>query len=319
MGLGNGLTEEIEGTFNSLGANIVSVMAMYQNNTKNVDLDKLETLVEEEKSIKSYSPYTSNNSTVKNGTEDIMTSINGVNEDYATIRDRGIAEGRNIQYLDVERKQKVCVIGTYIVKELFGEEVEYSNVVGKKIKINGNLFTIVGVLEEKASGSAGGLDEVVLIPYTVAQDMYNQRYINTYYFNYPSSDYADEATKKIDEFFYNIYEDTKYYLIIDAESMMDSLNDVLETLTTVLVAIAAISLLVGGIGIMNIMLVSVSERTREIGIRKAIGANRQDILGQFVIEAITTSAIGRFDWNYFRNSTYIFSCWCNGIRSLCIN
>lgn len=292
MGLGNGLTEQVQGTFDSLGANIVTAMAMYQNNTRYIDVDELEKLVNQEESLKYFSPYINGNATVKYGTENLSLSVEGVNEDYAKIRDRGIAEGRNIQFLDVTRKQKVCLVGTYVVKELFGEGTTYNQVVGKELKINGERFSIIGVLEEKASSNAGGLDEVVLIPYTVAQNLFSQEFISTFYFSYPNSDMSKEATDKIDKFFLDVYGDTEYYLVVDAQSMMDQMNSVLESITTVLVAIAAISLLVGGIGIMNIMLVSVSERTREIGIRKAIGANRHDILGQFVIEAITTSFIG---------------------------
>jgi len=292
MGLGDGVTAQVQDTFNSMGANIISATVLYQNNTRYIDIAELEEFASNEESILYFSPDITNSSKVKFEKEDVTSSITGVTQDYAKIRDRGIAEGRNIQYIDVLKKQKVCVIGTYLVNELFGKETPFNEIVGKELKINGYKFSIIGVLEEKSGGTVGGFDDIVLIPYTVAQDIFSKNKISSFYFSYPNGDYADEAAEKIDKFFYNIFKDTDYYIIIDSASMMKSMNDILNSITSVLVAIAAISLLVGGIGIMNIMLVSVSERTREIGIRKAIGANPRDILSQFVIEAITTSGIG---------------------------
>lgn len=291
VSLGNGVTEEVQNTFNSLGSNIVTAMAVYQNNSKYIKLDKLQEFVDQNENIAYYSPYTTHTTKVKYGNDDMSTTINGINEEYMTIRDRGISSGRGFQYLDVERQQKVCIVGSYIVEKLFDVESD-DEVVGKQIKINGNNFKIVGVLEEKAGSTVGGEDDLIFIPYTVAQKIFNQENIGSFYFTYADSEHADEVVDAIDKYFYKVYEDTDYYIIIDAQSMMESMYDMLDTVNTVLVAIAAISLFVGGIGIMNIMLVSVTERTKEIGIRKAIGANKRDILSQFVIEAITTSSIG---------------------------
>lgn len=291
-GMGKGLTNEVEEMFTSLGSNIVTVMALYQTDTKYVNLDKLEDFVEETSGIKYYAPYISSSATVKITGEDTRTTIYGTNEDYTSIRDRGIASGRSIQYLDVEREQKVCVVGSRVVTELFGEDVTNDELIGKYLKINGNSFKIVGILEEKASGLAGGDDDQILIPYTVAQKVFSTQYVNNFYFTYENGEVSEEVIDKIDRFFYNVYDDADYYFIMDAQSMMEEMYDMLDTITSILVAIAGISLLVGGVGIMNIMLVSVTERTKEIGIRKAIGANQWDILSQFVIEAITTSVIG---------------------------
>lgn len=303
-GMGNGLTNHVEETFTSLGSNIVTAMALYQTDTKYVDLNKLEAFAEETEGIKYYAPCTQYSGiTVKVNSEDASTSIYGTNQDYASIRDRGIASGRNIQYLDVEREQKVCVVGSHVIEELFGKEVTNDEIIGENLKINGDSFKIVGILEEKASGMAGGDDDLVLIPYTVAQKVFNTQYVNMFYFTYENGDVSEEVVDKIDKYFHDIYyeatlyneeeeDDSDYYFIMDAQSMMEEMYDMLDTITSILVAIAGISLLVGGVGIMNIMLVSVTERTKEIGIRKAIGANKFDVLSQFVIEAITTSVIG---------------------------
>ena len=291
-GMGEGLTAKVEETFTSMGSNIVTAMALRQTETKYVDLDKLAKMAEETEGIKYYAPYTQTSATAKYGTEDASTTIYGTNEDYASIRDRGIASGRNIQYLDVEREQRVCVVGSHVIEELFGEDAVNDDLIGKQLKINGTTFKIVGVMEEKASGVAGGDDDMILIPYTVAQKVFNIQYVNMFYFTYENGDYADTIINKVDRFFYNIYDNADYYFIMDAQSMMEEMYDMLDTITSILVAIVGISLLVGGVGIMNIMLVSVTERTKEIGIRKAIGANKFDVLSQFVIEAITTSVIG---------------------------
>ncbi|MBR3888432.1 MAG: ABC transporter permease [Clostridia bacterium] len=291
-GMGEGLTAKVEETFTSMGSNIVTAMALRQTETKYVDLDKLAEFASETEGMKYYAPYTQTSATAKFGTEDASTTVYGTNEDYASIRDRGIASGRNIQYLDVEREQRVCVVGSHVIEELFGDDVTNDELIGEQLKINGTTFKIVGIMEEKASGMAGGDDDMILIPYTVAQKVFNIQYVNMFYFTYENGDYADTIIDKVDRFFYNIYDNADYYFIMDAQSMMEEMYDMLDTITSILVAIAAVSLLVGGVGIMNIMLVSVTERTKEIGIRKAIGANKFDVLSQFVIEAITTSVIG---------------------------
>ena len=302
-GMGEGLTAHVEETFTSLGSNIVTVMALRQTDTKYVDLDKLERFVSETEGIKYYAPYIQSSATAKVNGEDASTTVYGTNEDYASIRDRGIASGRNIQSLDVEREQRVCVVGSHVIEELFGKEFTNDELIGENLKINGNSFKIVGIMEEKASGMAGGDDDMILIPYPVAQKLFNTEYVNMFYFTYENGDVSEEVIDKIDKYFYDIYNQTglygqladdedDYYFIMDAQSMMEEMYEMLDTITSILVAIAGISLLVGGVGIMNIMLVSVTERTKEIGIRKAIGANKWDVLSQFVIEAITTSVIG---------------------------
>lgn len=291
-GMGEGLTAHVEETFASLGSNIVTAMSLYQTDTKYVDLDKLEEFVDETKGIKYYSPYIQSSVTAKANGEDASTTVYGVNQDYTSIRDRGIASGRGIQYLDIEREQKVCVVGSHVIEELFGKGTTNDELIGQNLKINGNSFKIVGIMEEKASGMAGGDDDMIIIPYTVAQKVFGMQYVNMFYFTYENGEVSEEVVDEIDKFFFDIYDDSDYYFIMDAQSMMEEMYDMLDTITSILVAIAGISLLVGGVGIMNIMLVSVTERTKEIGIRKAIGANKFDVLSQFVIEAITTSVIG---------------------------
>ena len=291
IGLGNGVTAYIEDIFKSMGANVIASVTLYNGNSKKIDMNKLDDMVYNSPNIAKYSPYVTSNmpSSVKYETNTHNSTIIGGNEDYGTVRDRGIEQGRFIQYLDVARIQRVCVIGSYVKDELFEDE---ENVIGKNIKINGEVFKIVGLLESKQEGIQGGEDDIIIIPYTVAQRIFKIEEVSTYYFLATSSELAGEAEKEINKFYYDTFKDEDDYLLINAESILDQLNDVMSMLTTFLVAIAGISLLVGGIGIMNIMLISVTERTKEIGIRKALGAKRKDIISQFLIESITTSAIG---------------------------
>lgn len=290
VGLGNGVTKYVEDIFNSMGANVISTVVLYKGNNIELNDKDIQRFVDNTPSINTYSPYiTAGMANIKYGSQEHTTSVVGGNEQYALTRDRGIKEGRFLQYIDVERIQKVCVIGSYVKDELYDESQQ---VIGSKLKVNGQLYTVIGVLESKQEGIEGGEDDIVIIPHTVVQRQFKIPDAKNYLFTYENPEDSDKAEKAIDEFFYKTYKNTDDYMIVNAKSILDQLNNILGTLTTFLVAIAGISLLVGGIGIMNIMLISVTERTKEIGIRKALGAKKRDILTQFVIEAITTSVIG---------------------------
>ena len=228
--------------------------------------------------------------TVKTSTvsDSISTSATGVNEEYADIKKLNVEHGRFLQYLDVANKQKVCVIGTYIQREFFGTE----SALNQMIKINGNSFKVIGVLEEKEDGESGGQDEVIYIPYTTAVNYVQTDFISSYTINAISDDKVDAAMDALTELLDKKVGDSDYYRVNSMKEIMDMANEMTGTMKTLLVCIAGISLLVGGIGIMNIMLVSVTERTREIGVRKSLGAKGKDIMSQFVIEAGTVSGVG---------------------------
>lgn len=275
-----------------MGSNIITATAFYQSSNKHVDLNKLDELIENDDNLSEYSPYISLTSQVRVGKEETNSSVVGVSSSYMNIRNRKVEYGRGIEYIDEKREQRICVVGNHTLKDLYGDDVVGSDVLNEYLRINGRNYKIVGVLTEKSSSEFSTDDDIILIPYTVAQKEFNQKYVSQFYFSYLDTDSSKTATDAIDKFFYNVFKDADDYLIIDAQSIMNNMNDTINTVKMVLVAIAGISLLVGGIGIMNIMLVSVTERTREIGIRKAIGADKKDILMQFVIEAITTSALG---------------------------
>ena len=226
--------------------------------------------------------------TLKVGTDDLTTSVSGVSEEYNKIIDIDLEEGRFFNYNDISRKKKVCVIGTYIESELFG----LNSALGESIKINGESFSVVGVRAETDDSLSGSSDDVIYIPYTSAINLSSSGFISSYTIRASSTDTVDAAKSVIETFLNNRVGDSDYYNVTSMKDMLDMMNEMMDTMKTLLVCIAGISLLVGGIGIMNIMLVSVTERTREIGIRKSLGAKSKDIMSQFVIEAGTVSGVG---------------------------
>lgn len=178
------------------------------------------------------------------------------------------------------------MVGSYLNKSVFG-----GRAVGQTLKVNGNIITIVGALEEKDDSTAGSSDDCLYLPYTTASKL-TFGMISSYTFATKDSSLNSRGTTIIENKLYSVFQNSDYYNVSDMQSIVDSMNEMTSMMTMVLVGIAGISLLVGGIGIMNIMLVSVTERTREIGIRKAIGAKRRDILLQFLIESIVISGMG---------------------------
>ena len=292
VGLGNGVTNKVEDTFKEMGSNIIVASAYAQSSSKHITLEKVEEMVNADDNITEFSPYVAANKKIKYEKTEKVLPVDGVTSQYVNVRSKKIEAGRNIEYIDETRNQKVCVIGYHAMTDMFGKDTLPQEAIGEYLKIDGTKFRVIGVLKEISKSKFSDEDNMILIPYTVAQKEFNIKYITTWYFSYLDKESSKTATDVIDKFFYNIFKDADDYIIIDAQSIMDNMNDTINTIKMVLVAISGISLLVGGIGIMNIMLVSVTERTREIGIRKAIGANKKDILRQFVIEAITTSAIG---------------------------
>lgn len=283
----NGMTNEMVESFESMGTNLLTVNITGRGSSRSISADDMLALADENPDIiMACSPSVSSSGTIKNGNTNITASLTGVSENFAEIRKLDIAEGRFLEYIDVERKQKVCVIGTYIVKELFNG----ISPVGEELKINNSVYRIVGVLEEKGDSSQTSQDNCIYIPYTTASRSFART--NTYYFSAIDEEHIDDAINLIDKKLFKVFSNENLYSISSQDQMIDMVGNLTGQMSMILVGIAAISLLVGGIGIMNIMLVSVTERTREIGIRKSLGAKRKDIMSQFVVEAATTSTIG---------------------------
>ncbi len=288
VGVVQGSTNTVMDQVRSFGANLINVTIRAQNTTRKLKVEELQNFVDENQDLFSgFTPVVSSNGIIKVGTESHTTTIEGGTAEINSINNTKIDMGRDLTVVDIENMNKVAVVGTYIVDTYFGEQ----NPVGQKIKLAGEVFEIVGVKEEKQSGKQGTSDDKVTIPYTTAQKLIKNAAISRFTLQ-GVDDMQQIATQKLEMFLFNIFKDEDMYMVISQEEMLDMMNDMLNTMTSMLASIAAISLVVGGIGIMNIMLVSVTERTREIGIRKSIGAKRKSILVQFLIESVVISAIG---------------------------
>ena len=291
ISLGDGLHNMVTEEFDSMGSNMIQANVFGRGSSREVHPeDMFELVADNENVFAAVSPTVMVGGTVKAGAEVYdRTSIYGVSEDYDTIRAITVDEGRFLQYIDVARLQKVCVIGAYLEREAFGD----GNAIGQTITINGHPYTVVGVQEVKdaAGGPTSYTDNNVYIPYTTAAKLNGSDRITTYEFS-AYEETSSRGKALVESKLENIYGNDDYFAVITMSEMMGIMDTINATIMSVLIGIAAISLLVGGIGIMNIMLVSVTERTREIGIRKSLGAKGKDIRMQFIIEAATTSALG---------------------------
>lgn len=289
VSLVDGMAQDMVSEFENMGTNLVSVNITGRGATRTVSVEDFENLADENSdSIAYFSPLVNSVGMLKNGSTTVSTSITGVSEDYNKISEVNLAEGRFLSYIDVDRYQRVCIVGTYIVEELF----DGVSPLEQTLKINGNSYKVIGVLEESSTSEAGTADDVIYVPYSSATKLSGNAKLSSYQFGAADTDSVNAAMTVIDDYLYSVFEDEDLYTVTTQEEMIDTINEMLSTVSSVLVGIAGISLLVGGIGIMNIMLVSVIERTKEIGIRKSLGAKRKDIMRQFVIEASATSAVG---------------------------
>ena len=298
VSLGTGMQTYMNSQFEQIGVNLIQVMVYEQPGNRNADADDFYALAEKyPQYIDSVTPALTINGIVRRGADEYeRTSVTGVSETVynpeasQTVNGERLSGGRFLSYVDVERNQHVCVIGSYLNDAMFGGEG-----VGQTLTIGGVPFTVIGAMDETADSSEGSGDDFIYVPYGLAPQL-NGGSSGMGYSGYlvtsTSEDVSSAAKGVIESMLYRIYEDSSWYQVITMAEMMDMMDSMLGVLMTILVVIAAISLVVGGIGIMNIMLVSVTERTREIGIRKSLGAKGRDIRGQFIIEAGTTSAIG---------------------------
>lgn len=285
-----GFSNDMISSFNSIGTNNITVSLSGRGGNMNVKPEEMLQIADDNRDLfTNVTPtVTIMGATVKYGSTNIFSSVYGGNEEYGIIKDYAVSDGRFISYVDTTNRNYVCVIGTYVASELFGT----GNPIGKILKINGSAYTIIGVLEEEGDSTETSADNMVIIPYSVAARLARNARITSYTFVAKDSESIDSAKKILNDYLYDIFKDEDAYNVSNLSELVDMIEELMSSLSAVLAGIAAISLLVGGIGIMNIMLVSVTERTREIGIRKAIGGKRRDILTQFVIEAIITSGIG---------------------------
>lgn len=294
VGLVNGQMSYMKDSFSSMGTNQLTVN-LVNLSSRSVSADEMYTFYDENQEyFDQMSPAVTVSGTVKVGNESkTTTSITGVSEEYLDLKSQKLTAGRFIQYSDLTSRQKVCVIGYYVAQELYGGA---EKALGQTIKINGEAYKVIGTVERQTSESEeveeGGSDDFLYLPYTTATKLSRNGTINNYIFTAKDTGQTETIKALFDSFLYPIFKNEDLYHVTAMSELLDSLNSMIAMMSAVLGGIAGISLLVAGVGVMNIMLVSVTERTREIGIRKSLGAKRQTIMQQFVIEAAVTSSIG---------------------------
>ncbi|MGN7941171.1 ABC transporter permease [Virgibacillus sp. 6R] len=290
VSLGQGASQSVSEDVSSLGTTMVTVNIQGNTSTEEVvDYDEVMAFADYSE-VAAVSPTVSGSGTVKNGTTSMESvTINGVTLAYEEVQETTLSSGRFILDIDEDSRNKVAVLGANVATELFG----FTSPVGNEVKIDGTTFKVIGVLTEQGEELQGSVDDMVLIPFTTAQRFLEQTVINSVDVKMTSEETVELGMAKIERFLYSQFSgDDAQYNVRNQSDVAEALTSVTDTMTLLLAGIASISLIVGGIGIMNIMLVSVTERTREIGIRKAIGAKRKDILIQFLIEATVLSGFG---------------------------
>jgi len=311
MSIGRGVQTSITSTFENLGTNAIYVIPSTPGATgfggltgsvPTLSVDDAEALANPSRvrSVAAVAPVGTNYADVLAGTESVTTAITGTTPAYMEAMGYSLASGQFISERNVSHRDLVVVLGNKTASDLFGTD----DPVGEKVKIKGRRFTVVGVLETKGGAIMGvSQDELVIVPITTFHSrLFTQRTasgedaVQTIVVQVASAEAINSAIRDIEDVLRQRHRlgtgDEDDFAVISQEQILGTLQQITGVLTLFLGAIAGISLLVGGIGIMNIMLVSVTERTREIGVRKAVGAKRRDILRQFLLEAAMISLVG---------------------------
>ncbi|MCD9021800.1 ABC transporter permease [Cohnella sp. NL03-T5] len=289
VALGQGATKSVKEQVQSLGTNLLTVNILGRGSTNTLSGTDAIAIGGKVNGIKYTAPASTQSTSVKFNTTSVDVNVVGTNADYALVKDYKVSSGRFLVQIDLDVYQKVAVIGSSTATELFG----FTSPIGEYILIQGTRYKVVGVLAEKGSSTTGSNDEVVMIPLTSAERLFKSKGVRTIYVQVETTEQIDNVVTGLEkELSSHFRGNTDSYRVFNQSDALSTLTSVSDTLTLALAGIAGISLLVGGIGIMNIMLVSVTERTREIGIRKAIGAKKRDILIQFLIESMVLSGLG---------------------------
>lgn len=285
ISIGQGATSGVTDSISSMGSNMISISIFDRKKSisfKDInDFEKLD-------GVKSVTPVYTVSATVKYDLNNTDVRITGGNENYLSINNYEIGSGRALSPVDVDYRSKVAIIGLTVAGDLFEDD----NALDKDIYINGQKYTVVGVLKDKGSSISGDSNNVVIVPVTTLMRQSSTNAISSITVQANSAEESAAAKKSVEDYLFDYFNSDDSYGVFSQDEMLSVLSEVTGMLTAMLGGIAGISLLVGGIGIMNIMLVTVTERTREIGIRKAIGAGRSNILIQFLIESSVMSGVG---------------------------
>ena len=302
VSIGNGVNKQVTDSISSLGSNLLIVMpgaprtpgvrpsAESQKSLKVADYEAIAKMDE----VKEASPVTNGSYTVIYENQNTNTTVSGVDLSYQDINSLTMKDGHFFTQKQIDTRERVAIIGSTVAKNLYGTD----SPIGTTIRVKNIPFTVIGVLESKGSSAMGAdQDDVILIPYTTAMERVEGKdYLRTIYVAAKDGTNIDRLQADIENLLrvrHKIKDpNLDDFNITNMSSIMKTMQETTSTLTLFLGAVAAISLIVGGIGIMNIMLVSVTERTREIGVRKALGATYRVIVTQFLIEAVVISLMG---------------------------
>jgi putative ABC transport system permease protein len=304
LAIGEGSKQSIQSSIESMGSNMITIFPSYGqmggvrqsgSSMQTLKLEDYEALKKDCRHISDISPLVNSSGQAIYGSNNAPTSIYGVTADYLNVTKYKLKSGKLFSEKDVLRNAKVCVIGQTVVENLFSEN---ENPIGKYIRFKNIPFQVVGILEEKGEGSMGNdQDDIVFAPYTSVQKrILAITHINRIVVSAKSDSETDAAIAEITEILrqrHNIQGiDPNDFNVRSQKEMLTMMSSTMNTLTILLACVASISLFIGGVGIMNIMYVSVTERTKEIGLRMSIGARGRDIMMQFLIESILMCITG---------------------------
>lgn len=298
VAIGEGARRYIRKELGEMGSNILIVvpgktskeggMHMGTSAVRKLTYEDAVLIENRSQSILYAAPVIIGTSKIKHGGKSRDTYIAGVGDAYFDIRNLRIAVGRAISASDVEDARRVAVLGRTVKREIMGDR----NPLGAKVTLTDTKYRVVGVMELKGVALGFDIDDVVFIPVSSARELFDTDWLFNITVKVKSSELIPSAKEDIRRLLIRRHAGKEDFTILSQDEMIAVMSKILNIMTAVLAGIAAISLVVGGIGIMNIMLVSVRERTREIGIRKALGAKNRDILFQFLVEAVALSLIG---------------------------
>lgn len=288
VSLGEGAKNQITQHISAMGSNLI-IISPGRNNADSIN-NKTVSLVEgSSEFIQMIAPAARDIKLAEAGGQSLRTSIVGCTPEYAIVRNYQVEFGNFLTAADCSARRRVAVIGAYVARELFPG----SNPIGEEIKVGGVRLEVIGILKGKGENGSGNGDNSILLPlYTAQERIFGNKNLSEINVQVLNEVYVDLAYEQINRTLLEEFDDEDEFNLSNMADLLSTAQEMTKIMTMLLAGIAAISLLVGGIGIMNIMLVSVTERIREIGIRKAIGAQPEEILTLFLMEAVTLSLIG---------------------------